>query len=531
MIRLVDPPDKVAGALMAKKTSISAADMEAVFGHAVVQPKAKTGEGQAESRAASEMGVTVLGSVQTAPALRTWRVRGKDGKPAALVTLAESVTPAERERVARALVSLLAVRDALQGTLPVRQVTDGHDAFLTDLWTTGTARDLSALKWPLRKRVEFVAAVARALGRLHAAGLVHGCLCADNVLLDDDLQPVLSEAGLVDVRALMARRDSLAYEPFAAPELKGADPTPSGDLYSAGRLLQELIGADEKPPASVTEIVQRCVSPPKGRYGSAGELVTALEAAASELALAEGARLTSEGRPPPGAERKDRAPSPDATGHSPPAPSEPWQPPAWLGVSGIVMAAGALAAGAFLGGTNEALRPLLVGMVPLGAALATTLAPPLPKHRAAARLALAVGFAGIAWVFDPLSLAFRIAAHAHINGSEASRRKAVDEILRMGRDFRGVSLAGANLTHLDMTGADLRGVNLTGADLTGTRLVAAEVDGATLEGAQLAGADLSATRLQLAVIGSARCDDATIMPAGFRCDAGHVARNPAPAAP
>jgi hypothetical protein len=516
---------------MAKKTSISAADMEAVFGHAVVQPKARTGEGQTETRAESELGVVVLGSVRTAPALKTWRVRGKDGKPAALVTLADSTTPPERERVARALVSLFAVRDNLKGTLPVRQVTDDHDAFLTDLWTTGTAKDLSALKWPLRKRVEFVAAVVRTLGRLHAAGLVHGCLCADNVLLDDDLDPVLSEAGLVDVRALIARRDALAYEPFAAPELKSEDPTPSGDLYSVGRLLQELVSTEEKVPPNVSEIVQRCVSPPKGRYVSAGELVAALEAAASELALAEQTKLTPDLRPAAAAERKERAPAPDAAGNSPPTPSEPWQPPTWLGVGGIVMVAGALAAGAFLGGTNELLRPLLVGMVPLGAALATTLAPPLPKHGTVARIAFALGLAGIALVFDPLSLAFRIAAHAHVSkGGEDSRRMAVGEILRMGRDFRGVSLAGANLANLDMTGADLRGVNLVGADLTGTRLVAAEVDGANLDGAQLASADLSATQLQLAVLGSARCDETTRLPTGFRCDAGHVTRNqPSPA--
>jgi hypothetical protein len=196
-----------------------------------------------------------------------------------------------------------------------------------------------------------------------------------------------------------------------------------------------------------------------------------------------------------------------------------------------LVAAGALVAGAFLGGNNELLRPLLGGLVPLGAALATLLLPPLPKHGTAGRIALAVGLAGVAWVFDPLSLSFRIAAHAQINGSDESRHKAIAEILRMGRDFRGVSLAGANLSHLNMTGADLRNVNLTGADLSGTTLVAAEMDGALLDGAQLAGADLSATQLQLAIFGGARCDDATRLPTGFGCDGAHLTRNQAPAEP
>jgi len=59
--------------------------MEAVFGHALVQPKAKTGEGKAETRAAESLGVQVLGSAGATgapgPGLRTWRVRGADASP------------------------------------------------------------------------------------------------------------------------------------------------------------------------------------------------------------------------------------------------------------------------------------------------------------------------------------------------------------------------------------------------------------------------------------------------------------------
>ncbi len=522
---------------MAKKTSTSRAAMEAIFGHALVQPTAKSGEGTAEATAAERLGVQVLGSAGTSPGLRTWRVRGKDGKPAALVTLAATVTPEERERVARTLVALHAASktQTLPGVLPVHAMTDEQDAFLTDLWTTGTAKDLSALKWPLRKRVEFVATVARAIAKLHAAGLTHGCLCPDNVLLDDDLQPVLSEAGLVDVRALLARRDALGYETFAAPELRsGAAPSPAADQYSIGRLLQELTAGDDKLPPSLAQVVQRCVSPPQSRYATVDEIVTALQAAASALATVEDVRSAPEPRKAPNPERRERAvappsasPSPEATDRHAMNASAPWEmpePPAWLGIAGMLALAAGLGLGAVLGGANTAVRPLLEVLVPLGAALATTLLPPLPRRRATARVVLALGVAALILKFDPLSFAFRVAAQAHLKGSPDAQHAAVEEILRLGRDFRGLSMVGANLEQFDMTGADLRGVDLTGADLRGTKLVAAEVDGTKLEGAALAGADLSSTQLQLAVMGFALCDEQTRFPSGFFCESGHIAR-------
>jgi len=533
---------------MPKKTSSSRADMEAIFGAALVQPNATsqgTGQVKAETKAAQSLGLEVLVSASTSPGLRTWRAQGKDGKPVALVTLAETVTPQERERVARNLVALHAAGAAqLPGVLPVHQMTDEHDAFVTDLWTTGTAKDLSALRWPFRKRLDFVAAVTRAVAKLHAAGLAHGCLCPDNILLDDDLRPVLSEAGLVDVRALIARRDVLVYEAFAAPELKaGAEPTPAGDLYSLGRLLLALTDGDEKVPPSVTAIAQRCLAQPQARYASADELVAALEGAAGTLPLVEevrapeprkappptkaGAASTAERKERPAAapERPDRATSPqDASWEMP-------EPPAWLGIVGIAMVVGALVTGALMGSGSESVRTLLAIALPLGAALATTLAPPLPRGRVAARLALALGLAALAAVFSPLPFAYRVAAQAHLKGSDDMKRKAVAEILLLGGDFRGLSLVGVNLEHVDLTGANLRGVDLTGADMRGARLVAANLEDAKLDGTALAGADLTFTDLQLATFNFALCDEMTLFPPGFTCESGHIGRRASAPAP
>jgi hypothetical protein len=526
---------------MTKKTSSSRAAMEAIFGHALVQPKATTSQVKAEVKAAESLGVEILKPASTSPGLRTWRAQGADGKPVALVTLAENVTPPERERVARNLVALHAAgaEQPLPGVLPVREMTDEHDAFLTDLWTTGTAKDLSALKWPLRKRLEFVSAVARAVAKLHAAGLTHGCLCPDNVLLDDDLRPVLSEAGLVDVRALITRRDVMLYEDFAAPELKsGAEPSPASDQYSLGKLLLALTAGGENLPASVTGIAQRCVGQPQARYASVDELVAALEAAAVSLPLVEEVRAPEPRRPPPAtaerAERKERPSAaqerPDRPTPSPKSAPSTMQLPGWLGFAGLAMVVAALVTAALVGSGNESVRTLLAVVLPLGAALATTLAPPLPSRPVVARLALAVGLAALAAVFSPLPFAYRIAAQAHLKGSEETKRKAVEEILLLGGDFRGFSLVGVNLAHLDLTGANLRGVDMTGADLRGAKLIAANLEDAKLDRTALAGTDLTFTDLQLATFDLALCDEMTIFPPGFTCESGHIGRSvPAPA--
>lgn len=514
---------------MAKSKGDSATDMEALFGHALIKPKAKTGEGQAEERAARELGVQVLDKAHVGPIIRTWKVRDASGKAVAMVTLADAAGPSERERFAKAVTDLEAAGDALEGVLPVRAVSDSRDAFLTDLWTTGTARDLPALRWPLEQRVSFVASIARAVQRLHEVGLVHGCLCLDNVVLDDDLAPHLSEATLIDVVALAARKEDQAYEPYVAPEVKADAPAnASADLYALGVMLRELGGDDATKSAAVTAIVRRCVSPPMGRYADAGELIAALDAAAEALRERTASPATGAMAPraptPAAAARTERNDAPVGPQTYATTPSAPWKPPVSFGVGGAIAAAAGLGIGALLGGGNDAMRTLLGAIVPAGAALATTLLPPIPRRENLGRALLAFGVLALTLVADPLSLAYRLAARSHVAGGGTSRQQAIAEILRMGRDFRGVSLAQAELTGLDMAGADLRGVDVSGANLTNARLFAAEVDGANFDGANLTGTDLTRTQLTLARLGSARCDGTTHLPESFACVDGRVDR-------
>ncbi len=511
-----------------KKSAESAADMEPVLMHAVIQSKAKTAEASAETRAAKGLGVQLVGVVRTLPMARTWRVQLAEQGQGAIVVLGDTATASDREKFGRAAEALSAAGE-IPGVLPVRRIAPSRDAFLTDLLTTGSANDLPALSWPLRRQLEFLLRVLRSIESLHQVGIVHGCLCSANVLLDDELNPVLSEAGSVAVSALAPGGAGGEYGVFAAPEVRRGDaPDARADVYSAARLLQEVTKA-ASPPRAIAEVVAKGTAPDAGmRYGSVKDLASAIQKILDELPRDDQPPVLA--RPPTPAPIEPRSP---ATRESEKAfgptkrsePGVPWRPPVWLSIAGIVVFAASFAAAAFVGGSNEALRPLLFVASPLGAAAATTLLPALPRRAGVARLTLALGAAAIVFFFDPLAIAYRIAAQSRMRGDDASRRAAIAEVMRLGRDFRGLSFTGAALSGVDLTAADLRGVSFAGADLTGAHLYAAEVLGTSFSGAQLAGADLQGVQLQLADTSGARCDDGTHLPAQWSCDGGDLRRS------
>jgi len=183
-----------------------------------------------------------------------------------------------------------------------------------------------------------------------------------------------------------------------------------------------------------------------------------------------------------------------------------------------------------LGGASETVRAILLLAVLAGSALGTSLMrPPATaslKRGLTMQLGLAVGCAAVVFILDPLSVGYRMAAQRHLHGDEASKRAAIGEIVRLGRDFRGLSLANVDLSGEDLSGADLRGVDLSHADLTHARLFGAEVQGASFDGASLAGASLEQVQLELASVGAATCDGSTHLPRGWRCQGARLVRSP-----
>ncbi|RLB45856.1 MAG: hypothetical protein DRJ42_29010 [Deltaproteobacteria bacterium] len=88
-------------------------------------------------------------------------------------------------------------------------------------------------------------------------------------------------------------------------------------------------------------------------------------------------------------------------------------------------------------------------------------------------------------------------------------------------DLRGAALDGLFLDGADFDGADLRGADLRQSNLTGANFYGADVAEADFSGADLSGAEVTEARGQ----SGAYCDDATQMPAGWRCVGGRFAPN------
>jgi hypothetical protein len=504
-------------------------------------------------RAAGILGLEVLELVSERPLASTWRARVLDGplvspagmpalergKIVALIVVSERASVTVRERFANTAEDLQATGDAVSGILRVHAVAPSRDALVADLWTTGTAVDLSALRWSLRRRLELVCRVAHSLETLHAMGFAHGCLCPENVLLDDDLHPVLSEVGLAPPAVVAETR---AYADYASPEVKaGEAPSAGSDVYSVGRLLQEVVKGSETK--EVNEIVRTCLAPPTLRYASAADLERALSAVAAKLPP-EGSPAAASPAPRRGSEpdlgqaaagraaarparERDTKPENAVPAAGRPAvarPSALGRRSPMVGVAGLLGVAVAIGGAYLLGGSDPSLRVTFMASLALSGAAATWLLPSVEGRAVATRLLLAAGCAALIVTLDPLARIYASAAQRRIHGTEASRRGAIEEILRLGRDFRGISLAGVDLSGLDLTGADLRGVDLSRADLSHTRLWGAVVDGASFDGARLEGADLDRAALETALVGSAVCDASTRLPAGWSCKGSRIVR-------
>lgn len=187
--------------------------------------------------------------------------------------------------------------DALPGSIvKLRAVTLNRLGFVMPLADNGSAVDLPALALDARGIAEFMISVCRAVQVAHELGVLHRCIKPSNILLDDDLDPILADFDIVDLPTLNTERPRAAgYAPYAAPEeLIGAGThSPTADIYSLGRVLYFLmLGEDpdepvaEVPelealthhPAGLSRIVRKCtMRAPESRYQQVAELIDDLE--------------------------------------------------------------------------------------------------------------------------------------------------------------------------------------------------------------------------------------------------------------
>lgn len=170
--------------------------------------------------------------------------------------------------------------------------------------TTLRARLTRAGELPLRETVEILRGVLAALAHAHAAGVAHGDLRPENVLVMDGGTRV-ADAGIVTAvgRALPDGKAGERIGPGVAATLCGAaylaperrrddaETTPRADMYAVGVIAHEmLMGAppapEEEPleevrsvPAWLGDLVRRCLAAkPEGRWADAGAAGAALAA-------------------------------------------------------------------------------------------------------------------------------------------------------------------------------------------------------------------------------------------------------------
>ncbi|RLB63506.1 MAG: hypothetical protein DRI90_06720 [Deltaproteobacteria bacterium] len=180
----------------------------------------------------------------------------------------------------------------LEGMVRLRGVSLNQLGFAMDWAQNGSAVDLPALSWPVKSAVAFFEALCRAVACSHARGVLHRCLKPSNILLDDDLNPILADFDMVDLPTLAAQsREMGGYEPYAAPEelLGSGTQSPTADIYSLGRILHFLLAGQEpeepvadvpkldvlkNQPAGLTRIIRKCtMRAAEARYQGVDELL------------------------------------------------------------------------------------------------------------------------------------------------------------------------------------------------------------------------------------------------------------------
>ncbi|MBL8859951.1 MAG: sigma 54-interacting transcriptional regulator [Planctomycetes bacterium] len=163
---------------------------------------------------------------------------------------------AERERV-RELAVLGAVRARGLAELVDHGLVERDTAFVARRFVAGVdlaehARGMArADDARARELGAIVARVCDALGELHERGFVHADLKAENVIVGADLEPVLTDFGLAQLRGA-ERTEGAASGSFysVAPEvLFGAQATPRSDLFALGVMLARLLVPRHATPA------------------------------------------------------------------------------------------------------------------------------------------------------------------------------------------------------------------------------------------------------------------------------------------
>jgi serine/threonine-protein kinase PknK len=233
----------------------------------------------------------------------------------------------------------------------------GRPYIAMDLYERGSLRDrlLASGPLPLAEALRTGVKIAGALDAAHREGIVHRDVKPQNILVSRYGEPALADFGTARLVAeIDASARTEALTPFhAAPEvLEGKPPTAASDVYSLGSTLYQLLAgraafqrdgdfgiaplllrivSEEPPPlrgvppAAEAVILRAMHRDPECRYGTAAELLGALQGLQRGLGLP--VAETPGGSPPDETdfsepEFGEREPGEPELGETPPEPAD-----------------------------------------------------------------------------------------------------------------------------------------------------------------------------------------------------------------
>jgi hypothetical protein len=214
------------------------------------------------------------------------------GRRLALKSLPQTVAgdPALRERLrreARAAATILhpgvAVVYALE-ELPAPFGGEDQLLLATEYVPGRTLRqEIAVGRLSADRAVEIAIDIVRALAAAHDAGVVHRDLKPENIIVTAGGSIKVVDFGIAYTEEFGQARQTLegsllGTPKYMAPEqLAGARGDARADLYAVGVVLREMLGV---MPPELLPVVERCLAhDPGARYGSARELLRALERA------------------------------------------------------------------------------------------------------------------------------------------------------------------------------------------------------------------------------------------------------------
>lgn len=485
-----------------------------------------------------------------------WAGRDEAGNKATVCALTVDAGDEAIDRyLARA--SELAESDPIEGLAPVNGVDPVARACFVDFAAAATLATADMSDYDEAKTVALFRGLVEIVARLHAAGIVHGWLRPENILLDARHEMAVANARGLDL-ADTCRNLATAipvHKPYTAPEVRqGSIVDPTSDVYALGRIFHfMLVGAepnenDERLPRidplrhitpDLHRIARKCVLQDKSeRYPDAGHLLADIDRIGSGELVGEPhpdfdpedlVKLAKSRKPV--TERPSSRPQPKFK-KPPPSVIRPQRDDGpkffWTtgkaivsGILGVLLLSAAFGLTYALGQDSATAQILLwLSALPLGLMI-----PGTGRSKILARGLLGSLILGVFAFVNPVTWVEGVRKSGLEAADVQERVDALKALRADGEvDFTKADLSGADLSGMDLTLVILDGGSLAGCNCTNTILADASTWNLDVTKADFSGANLAGTIPQL-MKGweTATCDPSTLMPAGWECRDGRPA--------